>query len=99
MSNGQRHPAHYKMSHAQAEIEYLRTTVEEQKAIISQLTYGPGEVEYIHPLDLYELFNKDLTQSLSYGMMGASNDAGDIMIGFKRYRQSALIPARTKNIK
>jgi hypothetical protein len=96
-------PAMHKMSHVQAEIEYLKVTVEEQKAIIKQLVDGPGEVEYIHPYDLYEIINnKDvLTTSLSYGMMGSS-DSGDITIGpwpGKKYRQSALIPARTKKIK
>lgn len=103
ISKGVRHPATYKMSHVQAEIEYLRNAVEEQKAIIDQLVNGPGEVEYIHPYDLQELISKhDLTHLAFTGMMCSSPDSADIVLGpwpGKRYRQSALIPVRTKSVR
>ena len=93
----------YKMSHTQAEIEYLRNAVEEQKAIIAQLIHGSGEVEYIHPYDLMELINKeDLTHPSFTDTMMSSPDSADITLGpwpGKKYRQSALIPKRTKKIK
>ncbi len=90
----------YKMSHVQAEIEYLRTTVEEQKAIIKQLTEGPGEVTYIHPFDLFELVNNlPVSECCALDYLV---DAGDCRIGGyygKVYRQSVLIPSKSKNIK
>ena len=92
-------PAYHKMSNVQAQIEYLKVTVEEQRAIIKQLVEGPGEVEYIHPYDLYELFDKHVLTTLNYHGMMQSSDSGDIDISGKRYRQSPLIPARTKKIR
>jgi hypothetical protein len=90
-----------KMSHFQAKLEYLEAAVEEQKAIIRQLIEGPGNIMYIHPVDLGELLNSlDPKNVIDVHF---STDSADITIGgdiFGRtYRQSVFIPAKSKNFK
>lgn len=41
----------------QRELDYRKEVIEEQKAVIKQLVDGPGEIEYIHPLDFCDMIN------------------------------------------
>ncbi len=36
--------------------DYYEQELKDARGVIKQLTEGPGEIEYIHPLDLYDLF-------------------------------------------
>jgi hypothetical protein len=68
--------------------DYYKEQLEEAKGIIKQLVEGPGEVEYINPFDLAEK-----AQTNAFVISGVA----DFHTG-KKYKQSLLIPAKTKNI-
>lgn len=77
--------------------------IKQQAAVIKQLVNGPGEVEYIHPLDLFDLINattEDGVVDVYCHKGGAENLDSTITIVStgKKYKQSIYIPKRTKNI-
>ena len=82
--------------------DYYKQQAEDAKGIIKQLVEGPGEIEYIHPFDLYELTNV-LTLSSDYidVFINQNDDKSIIEIcrTGKKYKQSFLMPCKTKNIK
>lgn len=94
----------YKISCVQAEMEYLKAIVSEQKSIIAQLTKGPTHVVYIHPYDLMEVIsNLDTSLELSYVNLPYSrSDSGDITVGTfpfeTTYRQSIHMPKKSDKI-
>lgn len=83
--------------------DFQKETIVEQAAVIKQLVNGPGEVEYIHPLDLFDLINattEDVVVDVYCHKGGAENLDSTITIVStgKKYKQSIYIPKRTKNI-
>jgi hypothetical protein len=79
--------------------DYYADELKDAKAIIKQLTEGPGEIEYIHPYDVYDMLNSAIAED---GMTDIYVD-GSMIIQIaktgKKYKQSCLIPAKSKNFK
>ena len=76
------------------ERDYYKESFEECRAIIKQLTEGPGEFEYIHPFDIAEMINDPNSNQII-------DPSGLILFPKtrKKYKESVNIPAKTKNIK
>ena len=74
------------------EKDYYEASFKECRAIIKQLTEGPGEIEYIHPLDLHDLYNSTTSDCITDGWVFLPS------IG-KKYKQSVFIPAKSKKFK
>jgi hypothetical protein len=79
-----------------AELEYYKEVIKEQAAIIKQLTEGPGEVEYIHPLDLMHIVNQTPVSEFVLDLY--DQIFGYFISGQKKYKQSVHIPAKHKEI-
>jgi hypothetical protein len=77
--------------------DYYKEQLEEAKGIIKQLVEGPGEIEYINPFDLAEKAQTDVFVISGVGGNPDKNIIADFHTG-KKYKQSILIPAKTKNI-
>ena len=88
----------YEIQHYQKELAWAKSQIEEYKEIVKQLSGEPGEFIYIHPFDLYELINSFVIPTL-LNVNEEMKDNGFIEINGKKYKQSVLIPAKTKNIK
>ena len=78
------------------EADYWKSQTEEAKEIIKQLSGEPGEFIYIHPFDLYELLNSFVIP-VSLNVDSEMKDAGFIEINGKKYKQSVLMPIKSKN--
>lgn len=72
------------------EKDYYKTFVEEAKAVIKQLSEGPGEVEYIHPLDFAEVF-----QSITVVDVFRQGELYEFPKTGKLYKQSILVPRKS----
>ncbi len=81
--------------------DYYKEELEDAKAIIKQLVEGPGEIEYIHPFDLYEMIEAHQNvECVTDVFVNKKKDSAVIEIAKtgKKYKQSPLIPAKTKNV-
>ena len=82
-----------------AELAYYKEVVAEQKEVIKQLVDGPGEFEYIHPLDLAHIINNTpVSEILEFYQTCQRFGTGDLIKAGKRYVQSVHIPAKHKEI-
>ena len=89
------------VANLEKEKDYYKQQLEETRTVIKQLTEGvkPGEVEYIHPYDFAEMINSVSVSSIID--MGVARGYIDVFEGpnGKKYKQSPLIPAKSKNFK
>lgn len=83
------------------ERDYYRDLVSEAQDVIRQLTEGPGNIEYIHPMDLANVLN-DMTitganviKDDGYTASGKDIEIIEAVGSKKKYRQSIMMP-RTK---
>ena len=90
------------VANLQKECDYYKEQCKEYAAVVKQLTEGvkPGEVEYIHPLDMCEILNEPSACHEFMDIFKNKDGLSDIIeiarTG-KKYKQSVCIPARTKN--
>jgi hypothetical protein len=92
------------VANLQKELDYYRDVAKEYAAIVRQLTEGvkPGEVEYIHPFDVAEMLDAPDAIHMIDVWKKTDRTLGEIIeIGNpkKKYKQSALIPAKSKRFK
>ena len=86
------------VANLQKECDYYKEQCKEYAAVVKQLTEGvkPGEVEYIHPFDVYDLLN---TSPVDYvDVIKCREENVFELENGKKYKQSVCIPAKTKNI-
>ena len=82
---------------ALSELDYFRGVVKEQQEIIKQLNGDVLDVEYIHPLDLMELLEKNHHLEMTVW----TNEDTDSVPTYEldrngvKFKQSVHIPART----
>ena len=83
-----------------SELRYFESAYKEHQEIIRQLSGEKLEYEYIHPMDLMELYNRLPANSFIdvYSRPKGSINEGVVEIydhgTVKKYKQSALIPAK-----
>jgi hypothetical protein len=80
------------------ERDYYKESLEECKAVIKQLVEGPGEIEYIHPRDMFDILNSIDVMEFDVNIGPLITDYTSTKTG-KKYRQTPWIPAKSKNIK
>ena len=89
------------VANLEKEKDYYKQQLEETRTVIKQLTEGvkPGEVEYIHPYDFAEMINSvSMISIIDVGVARGYIDVFEDPNG-KKYKQSPLIPAKSKNFK
>ena len=86
------------VANLEKERDYYRDAIKECQIIIKQLIEGPGEIEYIHPWDVAEMFYAEPFVDI-YKTNVPTSDIIEIAKTGKKYKQSIWIPAKTKNIK
>lgn len=89
------------VANLQKECDYYKEQCKEYAAVVKQLTEGvkPGEVEYIHPYDFAEMINSvSVISIIDVGVARGYIDVFEDPNG-KKYKQSPLIPAKSKNFK
>lgn len=79
----------------QKEIGWLKAQLEEAVEIIKQESGEPTEFIYIHPFDLYELLNSFVISPV-LSISEELSDKGYIEIGGKKYKQSTMMPIKSK---
>jgi len=82
------------------ERDYYKESFIECQAIIKQLAEGPGDIEYIHPFDMYDILNStDASEFID--VYTGPKDERTFTLGKsgKKYKQSQFIPAKSKNFK
>ena len=82
------------VANLQKQLDYYKNMAEEQAAIIRQLTSGPGDIEYIHPLDMSEILNSLVKDQADIFINKEDRDV--IRVSGKLYKQSTHIPAKSK---
>ena len=92
------------VSNLQKAHDYYKQQAEEAREIIKQLIEGPGEIEYIHPLDLSEMLNSitvgdDITDVYKTGGPDVDTEIVTLAKTSKEYKQSVLMPVRSKIFK
>ena len=81
------------------ERDYYKDQVNEAVGVIAQLSgTSTADFEYIHPYDLYEIINAE-PGPIDVETKTTKSGYQDLVIGEKKYRQSALIPAKTTRFK
>lgn len=88
------------VANLQKQCDYFAERFKEALAVIKQLTEGPGEIEYIHPLDLYDMLethqNEEcVTDVFINGRKSNDKTAIEIAKTGKKYKQSTLIPPKS----
>lgn len=78
------------------ERDYYKALHEEAKGVIKQIVEGPGNVEYIHPMDLAEIWNAHSLVDVAKLSQGNSSDTYEFMKSGKKYKQSILVPRKFK---
>lgn len=78
------------------EKDYYKEAFDECRAIITQLTEGPGKIEYIHPNDLHEMLNDPKSNQIIdiWKFNSGKVDIITVPKTGKEYKQSAYIPAK-----
>lgn len=79
------------------ERDYCAESLMECRAIIKQLTEGPGEIEYVNPFDVLEILN-DPENSWKFESVESVKSGVIVSKTGKKYKQSAFIPAKTKRL-
>lgn len=79
------------VANLQKERDYYRDAVKECQGVIKQLLEGPGEFEYIHPMDLGELLSAKTGITDVYKV---GDNTFELPRLEKKYKQSIWIPAR-----
>jgi len=84
----------------QKELDWYKQTFKEAQEVIKQMSGQPPEgFEYIHPWDFAELLmNAEILPEITLVNRATSQPIYEMVNG-KRYKQSALIPAKTKKYK
>lgn len=79
------------------ERDYYKEQYEDCKAVIKQLVDGPGEIEYIHPLDVHDFIKgMDIIDLWLDPMKVKDSEVIEIARTGKKYKQSVNIPAKTR---
>jgi len=71
------------------EKDYYKNLAEEAKVVIKQLSEGPGEVEYIHPIDFGDLIDGNIFMDIA-----RQGEVYEILKTGKKYKQCILVPRK-----
>ena len=83
------------------QVKFLNSILEEARDVIEQLANGPkpGQPTLIHPLDLMVLIEKTPASELNWIYPEPGTYKEFTTISGTKYRQSVLMPIKTKDIR
>lgn len=85
------------VANLQKERDWYKSQYEDAQGIIKQLAEGPsGDFEYIHPLDVCELISSVTLIADKPVNVYKSGELLEFPATGKKYKQSVLIPSKTK---